>query len=133
MRHQLFSVYRLQVFAPAGVAGVSRPPPVDKNHRGGAQEEKVPDKPVQIKIKTKPLSKFVICGGQPRSGLVCSSAGSLQSVRRGSLVSRAFFWRSLAGARRNDDIGLSVFTPISIVAGERCQRDERAVKITAAR
>lgn len=37
-----------------------------------------------------------------------------------------------ANIQRNNDIGLSMFTPISIAAGECCQKHEHTVKITAA-
>lgn len=40
---------------------------------------------------------------------------------------------SFASVQKNNDIGLSVFTPISIAAGECCQKHEHTVKITAAR
>jgi len=40
---------------------------------------------------------------------------------------------AFASVQKNNDIGLSVFTPISIAAGECCQKQEHTVKITAAR
>lgn len=38
-----------------------------------------------------------------------------------------------ASDKKNNNIGLSVFTPISIAASECCQKHEHTVKITAAR
>lgn len=42
----------------------------------------------------------------------------------------SFFF--LTKIQKNNDIGLYVFTPISIAVGECCQKHEHTVKITAA-